>query len=141
MNDNLELYYKLKEAVETQTIIVSFKKKDGDMRVMIGTRNMDTVMKACNRDLLKMLYGFDKRANAQNGNIPVVDLALGEVRTFCVERIHGYQLVGELTEETLPKAFEYYEQVSAFVASKVEEAKAAKEGGVIETDSLISKIK
>jgi len=140
MDEKIKLYYELKDAVEKQTIIVSFKKKDGDMRVMIGTRNMDTVNKVCGKDLLRMLYGFDKRANAENRNIPVVDLAIGEVRTFSIDRMQGYQLLGELNDQTIPLAFEHYGKVTNFVQEQVEKLKSAQSSGEV-ADGLISKVK
>ena len=138
-----QLYLQLKNTLEQQSIIVSFKKKNGDVRVMLGTRNMTTCEKICNRDLTKMLFGFDKKNTAATLNIPVVDLALGEVRTFNVERMLGYQLIGVLdNDEVINKAFGYYEQVSDFVNKQVEDAKNKKKGGEIgdKNDSLINKI-
>lgn len=105
------LYSSLLQALETVTIVVKFIKKDGSVRVLMGTRNKMTIQQICNVDLTGMLAGFDKKANIGNKNIPVVDLALGEVRTFCVSRLEGYQILGIVTTQNSEAAFEYYNQV------------------------------
>lgn len=105
------LYAQMLEALDKVTIVVKFKKKDGSIRVMIGTRNKITIQALCNTDLSGMLAGFDKRANVGNHNIPVVDLALGQVRTFCVSRLEAYQVLGFVNDSNAEVAFEYYNKV------------------------------
>lgn len=113
------LYCNLLQALEFQTVVVKFQKKDGSTRVMLGTRNKMTVQQICNTDLSGMLLGFDKKANIENRNIPVVDLALGEVRTFCVSRLEGYQLLGIISNVNSEAAFEYYNQILEDVESQI----------------------
>lgn len=63
-----------------------FLKKDGTVRVMLGTRNMDTI---------SLEYGFqggrlgafDNRCNIKNNNIAVFDMIVGDARSFNVDRL------------------------------------------------------
>ena len=115
------LYSQMLQALGSVTILVKFVKKNGEMRVLLGTRNKMTVQEICNVDLSGMLAGFDKKANIGNHNIPVVDLALGEVRTFCVERLEAYQVLGVITKDNSEAAFEYYNQILENVEKEVNE--------------------
>ena len=77
------------------TAIIIFMKKNGDFRVMLGTRNLRTV---------EMKYGFqgaslnghDNRCNIKNGNIAVIDLMLGEARSFSIDRLAEIKYFGEI---------------------------------------------
>lgn len=129
------LYLSLLQALETVTIVVKFIKKDGSTRVLIGTRNKMTVKYLCNTDLSGKLAGFDKKANITNRNIPVVDLALGDVRTFSVSRLEGYQILGIITTQNSEAAFEYYNQVLEDVEKQLNkeiEDKKKKVGSLID---------
>lgn len=74
---------------------VIFIKKNGDVRPMLCTRNLNTV---------ELKYGFqgdslgghDNRCNINNGNIAVIDLFLGEARSFNVERVVAVEYYGEI---------------------------------------------
>lgn len=92
------------------TAILIFMKKNGDIRTMLGTRNLKTV---------EIRYGFqgqalgghDNRCNINNGNIAVFDLILGEARSFNIERLIEIESVGEITnKEDLDKAADQYEE-------------------------------
>ena len=100
-----ELFMRL--GIELATII--FLKKNGDFRVMLGTRNLRTV---------ELKYGFqgaalgghDNRCNINNGNIAVFDMLLGEARSFNVERLVDIEFYGEIRDEAgLDDAVERFE--------------------------------
>lgn len=77
-----EVYGKL--TYEVATLV--FLKKDGTARVMLGTRNIRTA---------EIEYGFlggklggrDSKCNINNGNIAVIDLAIGDIRSFSIDRL------------------------------------------------------
>lgn len=76
-----------------ETAFVVFLKKDGTIRLMLCTRNLNTV------DLQygfqgKALGGHDNRCNISNGNIAVFDLALGEARSFNIDRLVEIEFKG-----------------------------------------------
>lgn len=125
-----KLYAQMLECVGTYTVVVKFKKKDGTTRVLMGTRNKVTVMQLCNKDLSGMLAGFDKRCNIENYNIPVVDLALGEVRTFCIDRLEAYQVLGFINSVNAEAAFTYLNDIQ--MAVDKEEAERRKNSSLIE---------
>lgn len=73
--------------------VITFFKKDGQIRIMLGTRNLNTV---------SLKYGFqgvalgghDKRCNINNGNVAVFDMLLGEARSFNINRVIDIQYAG-----------------------------------------------
>jgi len=75
------------------TAIIKFRKRDGEMRAMLCTRNEDT-MRLLGEAV--RLGGYDARCNVKNGNIAVVDLIIGEPRQFSVNRLEGVELFGEI---------------------------------------------
>lgn len=91
-----------------ETAMIIFMKKNGDVRVMFGTRNLHTV---------ELHWGFqgaalgghDNRCNIKNGNIAVYDLMLGEARSFNIERLVAIEYLGEIrSKEELDKAAQTY---------------------------------
>ncbi len=76
-----------------ETAFLIFMKKDGNIRLMLCTRNMSTI---------SILYGFqgkalgghDNRCNINNGNIAVFDLVIGEARSFHIDRLVDIQYKG-----------------------------------------------
>lgn len=84
-----EIYTKL----NFETAVVTFFKKDGTARVMLCTRNLSTA---------SLLYGFmggelgghDNRCNINNGNIAVIDMIIGEARSFNIDRVIDIQWAG-----------------------------------------------
>lgn len=89
--------------------IISFLKKDGTVRVMLGTRNLNTV---------KLKFGFqgaalgghDNRCNIGNGNLAIYDMILGEARCFNINRLIDIQWLGVISsEEQLNKAYELFD--------------------------------
>jgi hypothetical protein len=88
------------------------------------------VQEICHTDLSGKLAGFDKKANIGNHNIPIVDLALGDVRTFCVERLEAYQVLGVVNSTNSEAAFEYYNQILDNLEKEInDKADKAKETG------------
>lgn len=81
-----------------ETAVITFFKKDGQIRVMLGTRNLSTV---------SLKYGFqgtslgghDKRCNINNGNVAVFDMVLGEARSFNIDRLIDIQFAGVISTE------------------------------------------
>ena len=92
-----EVYSKL--SYEVATLI--FMKKDGTIRLMLGTRNIN---------IARLMHGFmgdklgsrDRSANINTGNIAVIDMVIGDVRLFNINRLvrveyHGIpSSIGEL---------------------------------------------
>lgn len=74
---------------------IVFLKKDGKIRVMLGTRNLRTA---------ELEYGFlgqklggrDRNCNIDNGNIALIDMVIGEVRSFNIERLLSIDFLGEV---------------------------------------------
>lgn len=91
-----------------QTAIVIFVKKNCDIRVMLGTRNLKTI---------ELQYGFqgmalgghDKRCNINNGNLALYDMIIGEARSFNINRLTTIEYLGEITtQDELNKAVEKF---------------------------------
>lgn len=99
-----ELFSRL--TYDTATVI--FVKKNGEIRVMLCTRNLSTVrlMYGYQGDILG---GHDKRCSIQNGNMSVYDMIEGDARSFNIERVISVQLHGIIDTveqfETLKKQF------------------------------------
>lgn len=110
--DNVDILYgQMLEALDSVTILIKFEKVNGEKRVMLCTRNKMTIQQLCQKDFSGMLAGMGKRCNIGNHNIPVVDLVLGEARTFSVARLEAYQVLGVITSENAEAAFTYYNEV------------------------------
>ena len=76
-----------------ETAFVVFLKKDGTIRLMLCTRNLNTVALQYGFQG-KALGGHDNRCNINNGNIAVFDLALGEARSFNIDRLVKIEFKG-----------------------------------------------
>lgn len=76
-----------------ETAFVVFLKKDGTIRLMLCTRNLNTVLLQYGFQG-KALGGHDNRCNISNGNIAVFDLALGEARSFNIDRLVKIEFKG-----------------------------------------------
>lgn len=94
--------------LQFDTAIVTFKKKDNTVRVMLCTRNAKTavlVMKDINM-VLGYLSGHDKRCGIHNGNLAVYDLAICECRAFNIDRVLDIKYLGTImTEDEIDEAF------------------------------------
>lgn len=91
-----------------ETAIVRFMKKNGDVRIMLATRNIETA--SLLYDFLGgQLAGHDKRCNIKNKNMAVIDLEIGEARSFSVERLIDVEFCGEVnTKDDIEKVFEHF---------------------------------
>lgn len=101
-----EIYNKLSYEVAT----VIFMKKDGTIRIMLATRNINTAA---------LEYGFkggelggrDNKCNINNGNVAVIDMLIGEPRIFHIDRLVSVEYHGVVgTKEELDKAVEKHLQ-------------------------------
>lgn len=97
----------------TETALVAFFKRDGSARLMLCTRNIDTCMLMWNNSKLRgLLDGFDNRCSIRNGNIAVVDLAIGDCRSFSIERTAAIKWLGEIdSKDKIEHAIDEYEQL------------------------------
>lgn len=75
-----------------------FLKRDGSVRLMLGTRNLNTVSLRWGFQG-KALGGHDNRCNINNGNVAVFDLLLGEARSFNIDRLVDVQYMGVIDNE------------------------------------------
>ena len=83
---------------------IVFLKKDGTVRLMLGTRNLNTVSLEYGFQG-KALGGHDNRCNINNGNVAVFDMVLGEARSFSIDRLVDIQYCGVVsTKEELDEA-------------------------------------
>jgi hypothetical protein len=97
-----------------ETALVVFLKKNGEVRIMLGTRNLKTA---------ELYFGWlgsklnmqDGRCNINNGNIAVIDLIIGDGRSFNIDRILDIQYAGMITtkeqlDEVVRQFVEFKEQ-------------------------------
>ena len=79
-----------------ETALIVFLKKSGEVRIMLGTRNLSTAQLYFGwiSDKLNMQDG---RCNINNGNIGVIDLIIGDGRSFNIERVLDIQYAGVIT--------------------------------------------
>ena len=91
-------YGELFTRLSYETALVAFFKKDGSVRLMLGTRNIKTAALE-HGNLGGLLDGHDKRCNIKNGNLAVVDLVLGECRSFNVGRLINVHWFGEVNTQ------------------------------------------
>ena len=98
-----------------ETAVVVFIKANGKFRVMLATRNMDTVRLLKHNDVLAgaQMRGHDNRCNINNGNMSVIDLEIGEGRSFNVDRLIKLHWFGVIdTEEKAENCLEQFKEFS-----------------------------
>ena len=92
--------------------IIIFMKKNGEVRVMLGTRNLNIASYAFaieGQTVKNSLAGHDNRCNIKNGNIAVMDVMIGEARSFNIERLVYITYLGRPNnKEEFEKAVEYF---------------------------------
>lgn len=104
-------YAELFRELTVNTGIVVFFKKNGDVRVMLCTRNLRTVEIQYGFQG-KALGGHDNRCNIGNGNMAVFDLVVGDARSFNIDRVAYAEIVGEVkNKEQLEVAVEKYIEI------------------------------
>ena len=89
------LYSQIFSGLSNDTAIVTFKKKDNTIRTMICTRNRYTIEGNCG-DIIYQLLGKDKHCNINNGNMSVIDIAIGEARSFNINNLINIEYLGEI---------------------------------------------
>lgn len=108
-------YQEVFQMLSYECALITFMKKNGDIRVMLGTRNIQ----ASNLiyDFLGgALGGHDNRCSLANGNIAVIDLALGDVRSFSINRLIGIEYLGNpTTKEQLDEIFEQFNNMKGVI--------------------------
>lgn len=96
-----DMFMRLQYEVAT----VVFTKKNGEIRVMLCTRNLKTA-ELIHGNLGGLLNGHDKRCNIHNGNISVIDMLKGEPRSFNIDRVLNVNFYGCIdTMEDYTKAY------------------------------------
>lgn len=108
-----------------ETAVITFLKKNGEIRHLLGTRNLHTV---------QLLYGWqgtdfgghDKRCSIDNGNIAVFDLMIGESRTFSMDRLLDIQFCGDIRDmDKLNSTIVSFKQyVEAYEARHITDSKS-----------------
>lgn len=78
-----------------ETAILVFMKKNGEVRLMLGTRNLNTVALRYGFQG-NVLGGHDNRCNIKNGNVAVYDLLLGDARSFHIDRLVSIEYLGQI---------------------------------------------
>lgn len=97
-----------------ETAIIIFLKKNGEIRTMLGTRNLNTVSLEYGFQG-QVLGGHDRRCNISNGNIAVYDMIVGDARSFNIERLVDIQFLGVLNTKD-----EYNAALKKYVDFKTE---------------------
>lgn len=93
-----------------ETAIITFFKKDGQLRVMLGTRNLSTVS-ILHGFQGQVLGGHDTRCNIKNGNLAVYDLVIGDARSFNIDRLVDVDWLGTIgTKEEMDIALERFKK-------------------------------
>ena len=92
-----------------EAAIVQFLKKNGELRLMLATRNVEALRNTFGF-VGSALAGHDKRCNIKNGNIAVIDMELGESRSFSIDRVVYLEYLGEIG--TIDKLDDVYRQFS-----------------------------
>lgn len=91
-------YSKIYLELQTTVGLFIFFKKNGELRVMLGTRSLD---------IARIQYGWisgelgkmDNRCNISNGNLGLIDLSIGEGRCFNINRLSYYKNLGTVSTE------------------------------------------
>jgi hypothetical protein len=104
-------YVELFSRLSSEVAIVAFYKKNGEFRTMLATRNINAAAIGYGY-LGRKLGGHDARCNASNGNISVIDLIIGEARSFNISRVVDVTWLGNITTpdelEEATKVFREY---------------------------------
>lgn len=100
----------------TETATIVFIKADGTIRTMLSTKNMRTTeVFGYDRPLMTAnMNSHDKRCSISNDNISVIDLIIGEGRSFNIQRLVSIHWYGEV--ETKERADEVYKDFKEFNA-------------------------
>lgn len=83
-----------------ETAILIFIKKNGSLRIMLATRNSQTIQ-LWGSNSLAMLHGHERRCNIKNNTIAVVDLEIDQARSFNAFYLVDYRSLGVIS--TIPQ--------------------------------------
>lgn len=114
MNDNYVQigYGELKGNLCTCVAVILFRKKNGEIRAMMCTRDSSEVVKALGVDITVQLHGHDKRNNEANSTLAVIDLVKEEARAISVEKIIGINYMPPFNGDiAINNAYDYYNTV------------------------------
>lgn len=90
-----EIYRRNFSQLEDGINCLIFFKKDSTLRIMLATRDIITAGMCLSDSLSHKLNKHSERCNCSNGNIAVIDLLLGDVRSFSVDRLVRNIYLGE----------------------------------------------
>lgn len=110
----MEVKYNYLDVIQrlcSETAVVVFMKRNGELRAMLCTRNIFTLRMF--GDFLGLsLTRHDGRCNIKNGNISVIDLEISEARSFGIDRVLHIEWCGVIEEPgQLDKAAEMLEYI------------------------------
>lgn len=101
-----ELYTELLRSV----CVVTFIKKDGNVRNMLATTNARIASIGGEFNPMALM-GHEKRCNIDNGNIAVWDMIIDEPRSFNINRVLAAYTFGNIqTKEQLNYVVEQFKQ-------------------------------
>jgi hypothetical protein len=120
-------YNELKLNLGIYSAVILFQKKDKSKRVMLCTRNYNTVKDLFAVKMEGALIGHDKRHTQKTNTLAVIDLAVGEARAVTVNKILGIVWCGILNSANCEDAFAYYNQCSQYIESQENAEKLARE--------------
>ena len=96
-----EKYQMIYRRLLSEVAEIVFVKANGTLRTMLATRDVGSAEQfGFDRPfLLACMDSHDKRCNIKNGNMVVIDLLLGEPRSFNIERLVSINWVGEVNSK------------------------------------------
>lgn len=135
--DYKEKYQQIYRRLLEETAAIVFIKADGTVRLMLGTKSIkEAELFGFDRPLMSAnLNSHDKRCGVSNGNMSVIDLKIGEGRSFNIQRLVSITWYGEI--ETKEKADEVYRDFKEFeLEYGKSRPKTATMDDLIELDSI-----
>lgn len=114
--DYKEKYQEIYRRLLGETAAIVFIKANGTIRVMLGTKSIKAAeMFGYDRPLMSAnLNSHDKRCGVTNGNMSILDLKIGEGRSFNIQRLVSVNWYGEV--DTVERAQEVYRDFKQFEA-------------------------
>ena len=89
-------YNELYSLLSNNIVFLIFYKKDGNVRVMLSTKNEGIALLANNLSPIPSRY---IRESKESGNISVIDLELKERRSFNIDRLVSVYSFGNISTE------------------------------------------
>lgn len=105
-------YNELKGNLSTCPAVVLFRKKTGQLRTMLCTRDKDIVVRLLGVDVTTQLHGHDKRHTEEKRVLSVIDLVKEEARAIGTDRIIGITYLPQpYGDDAVNQIYDYYNQV------------------------------